>query len=165
MLRRSPTGQRRLLDAQAGAFQQADICRDGVARLQQDDVARHERAGGHFLQRPAPADADHGHGELLQRRHGPFGAVLLDEAEDRKEHHDGEDGRGLGALSEEGREDSGGDQDQHHGFGELLPQHGKRAFAAALRELVQPVGLQPLRRFGRGEAGLGGGPMPQHDLN
>ena len=80
---------------------------DDVAGLEQHDVARHELGGRHGMTLASIADhARLQRRELLQRPQRLLGAVLLEEAERRVQHHDGEDGDGVLDLADEARDDA-----------------------------------------------------------
>ena len=81
-------GERRLLDPQPGRLDQPKIGGHDVAGLEQHHVAGHQLDRGD-LDHPAIAvRPDRRHGEPAQRGDGPLGPVLLDEPEQREQHHD-----------------------------------------------------------------------------
>ena len=138
-------GECGLLDAQIDTLDHAHVGGDEVACLQGDYVAGDQVAGRDLLELAIAEGAHVGDGEFLERGDGLLGAVLLEEAEDGKEHNNGEDGPRLEELAKEEREGSGADQDQHHHVRELLPEDAQGALSTFLDELIGAVlGLSSL---------------------
>jgi len=131
---------------------------DRLARFQQDDVARNDLARRNLDRLAGAAHPDRRHGQPPQRRHGPLGAVLLEEPQNGEQHHDGENGGGFDELAQKRRNRPGGHQDQHHGCGELLGEHAPGPFAAALPEFIRAVGPQPFCGGSGLQTGFGAGP-------
>ena len=75
----------------AAVLEQARVGRDGVALLDQDDVAGHDLGRRHPVPRAVADDGGVRGRHLAQRRHRLLGARLLDVAHDGVEEHDGED--------------------------------------------------------------------------
>ena len=74
-------GQRRLIDAQIVALDEAHVGRDDVAEADQDDVARDEFARRHFPPAPVAQHAGPQRQALLERGNGGVGLELLPEAD------------------------------------------------------------------------------------
>jgi hypothetical protein len=153
-------GEGALRGLQGGGADEPGVGGNGVALLDDDDVARHHLGRGH---RPPLAVAHHvglGGRHLAKRRHRRFRAGFLDEAQDRVEQHDGENGQGLVrqrgvALDEpEGRGDRSGHEEQEDQhvleLGEEAPPHRRLRLRL---ELVAAVEGQPLPGLRGAQAG------------
>ncbi len=113
---------------------EAQVGRDHAARLEQHEVARHEIGRRHRHDRAVANHASLQCCELLQRPQRLLGAILLDEADDRIQHDDGEDGGGVLDLADESGDDRRGDQQDDHEIGELAEEHLAMGCAAPARE-------------------------------
>ena len=86
------TCQRSFLDLQIDRFQQAQICRDVVARFEEDDITWHE-----FPRRDSCSFSIAHHmrfrrSQFLQGCQGFFGAAFLDNSKDCIQDDNGQDG-------------------------------------------------------------------------
>jgi hypothetical protein len=106
------TGQAQAV-VEAANLGQAQIGGDTVARLQQDDVARHEFSGGHPLLVSVPSHGGLGAHHLGEGLDGAFGLGLLDEPDDRVAEDDAEDDGGIHPFAERGGDDGGGEENVH----------------------------------------------------
>ena len=88
-------GERRLLDLEVDGLDEPGVGGDPVARVSRIDVAGHQLARRDLVLLAVAQDGRGGGGHLPQRLHAPLGAVLLDEAQQRREQHDHGDGDGL----------------------------------------------------------------------
>jgi hypothetical protein len=92
--------QRGFLDLQVDRFQQAQVRRDQDPRLELDDIAGDELAGGKLAQFSIPDGPDLWHGHLLERGDGLPGAVLLNESQHGVQDDDGQDGDRIFGLAQ-----------------------------------------------------------------
>ncbi len=129
-------GQRRLLHAQIGRLDEPRVRGDGVARLQDDDIARHEPVRLHLLDAAVAAHLYARSCHLLERRHRLLGPVLLRESEDRVEHDDDQDRDGVLDLTQKAGDNSGNNEDDDHRLLELVQQDQPGALDAAVDQLV-----------------------------
>ncbi|MCY1505420.1 hypothetical protein D9M68_396360 [compost metagenome] len=145
-------GERRLVDAQFLAGQQAQVGRHPVAGCQQHQVAGHQVGGAQLL---APALADHrGAGgqhaaDGVQRRFGP---AFLDETDHRVDQHGAEQHAGVDPLAERGGDQRGGEHHVEQDVVELQQQAQQRAAAAGRRQAVLAVLLAAAQHLGLVEA-------------
>ena len=141
--------QRGLLDLQRRGHEQATVRRDLVARLEDDDVARHELLGGdvHTLAVTPGMSPDDEH--LLERGDALGRLALLVQAEDRVEHGQAEDHEAGGELLQgDDADDRGAEQDELHQV-------------AVLAQERLPAGLLPrLRRACSGRPAHGAARPP-----
>ena len=132
------TRQRGLLDLQRRGHEQATVRRNLVARLEDDDVARHELLGGdvHKLAVTPRMSPDDEH--LLERGDALGRLALLVQAKDRVEHGQAEDheaGREL--LQRNDADDRGAEQDELHQVAVLAQKRLPAGLLLRLRELVR----------------------------
>ncbi len=158
-------GQRRLVELQAARADQAQVGRHAVARLQQDDVARHDglgRNGG------AAAVAEHRGtwvDHAADRGQGVLGPALLDEADDGVDQDHRQDDRRVDDVTQKGGDQRRTQEDVDQQVVDLAGQPGEHG---APRRCRQPVGamaaqarlrfdrVQTLRARGQLGHGLGG---------
>jgi hypothetical protein len=136
-------GQRGLLDPQVDRLEQAQVGRDVVAGLQEDDVARHQLGGRDGDAVAVAQGLGVRRGQLLQGSQGLLGPLLLDDAEHRVEHDDRHDRGRLDVIAEQGRDQRGRDQQDDDEVVELVPQQGPEAGPGRLAQLVGTVVRQP----------------------
>ena len=140
---------------------QARVRGDGVALLDEQDVARHHLRGGNALPRAA---ADH---VRVRGRHAPqrgdrlLGARLLDVAHERVQQDHREDRDRLVrqrrvAFEQPQSSGDGGrhEQQDHQRFGELREKLLPRRDRLFRGELVPAVALEPRARLGFAQAAL-----------
>ncbi len=140
-------GERGLLDLQAHRFDQAQVRRHDVARLEEHEIAGHQFAGRDVRDLAVADDARVRRAEPAQRGHGAFGPVLLDEADHRVQDHDDHDRDGVLRLAHHPGNHRRHQQHDDHEVGELARQHQPRRAAFALGQLVGAVHLEPLPGF------------------
>ena len=150
--RRRLAGERRLIDEQVVAVEQARVRRDDVARAQDHHVAAHDVVDRDILLLAVPDHCGAQSQTGLQRGHGRLGAGLLDEAQKRAHHDDGQNDAGLDPIADGQADHAGGDEDQDQRAGELADQDGQRPAAALAAQRVGAVLAKSLGRFGRGQA-------------
>ena len=144
--RQALAGECRLRRLQRRRLDQPAVGRKGVAFLDEDDVARHERRRRYAVPLPAANHRGIGRGHRPKGRHGRFGARFLHEAHHRIQEHDGTDRERLvrqGGVAFHGpdrRGDGGGDQqqdDEHVLELRQEPQPGRHRFRRG--QLVRAV--------------------------
>ena len=135
---------RRIDDAQIG--------RDDVAAFQEHDVAWHEIGGGDDRGLSASSHGGLGGAHLAKGLHRARGFQLGDEAEQRIDDQDGENGAGLDPFTESERSDHGGGEQRHEETPELRQENQPRASLFDLTEDVGAVTGQPARCFVTGES-------------
>ena len=143
-----------LFDVQVDRFQQAEIGRDKVASLDQDDIAGHQLGRWHRL---AVAVAQHLRfrgGQLLQRRQRLFGAPLLHNAQHGVQHHNDQDRGCLLVIAQHCRNERGNHQHDHHKVVELRQQRLPEGRAGGLGQLVGAILLQTAFDFLGAQAGF-----------
>ena len=144
--------QRGLLDLQRGAFNESSVRRNGVARLEQYDVAGDQLLAADDDELPVAHDAACGGGHLLQRFDGFLRLVLLINAEHRVNQHDGENDDGVcnaltlddGEHGADGRRDQ---QDDNHGIHHLLEETLEKGILLRLGETVFAVFIETRLRL------------------
>ena len=94
-------GQGRLLDLQARHIKQPQVSRDDIAGLQHDQIARDQLAGWYRVQLALAQYLRGGAGQPPERRDGALRPVFLHKADDRVQHHDDDDGDGVGNIPEQ----------------------------------------------------------------
>jgi hypothetical protein len=145
--RHALAGQRRLLAGEREGLGHAGVGRHVVARLEFDQVARHEVAG---RDRPPRALADHagqGRGHRPQGRQRPLGPILLQEADHGVDEHDRHDRRGVGPVAHRPGDHGGRHQDPDHQLTELGEKRPPPGHRSRLGQGVGAVGRQPPRRL------------------
>ena len=145
-----------LLDLQRRGHEQATVRRDLVARLEDDDVARHELLGGdvHTLAVTPGMSPDDEH--LLERGDALGRLALLVQAEDRVEHRQAEDHEAGGELLQgNDADDRGAEQDELHQVPVLAQERLPAGLLPRLLELVRADLLAALLDLGRLEPGCG----------
>ena len=130
----------RFIHLQLRNLDQPQVGRNLVARLQQHDVARHQRRGGHHLHGSAAQHRGVRRRQLAQRRHGLVGAPGLNKADDGIEHHDHQDDQRVGDLPHQARDDGRTQQHQHHEVLELVGQQMPPGAVLPRRQLIGAVG-------------------------
>ncbi len=145
-------GEGRFLDLQGGRHDQPTVGRHAVARLEEDDVARHQLRGidlDRGAVAPHPGDVLQ---HLLQGRQARLGLRLLPQAEDRVEHRQAdEDDGGARFAGDHLVHDRGTDEDDLHQV-LVLAQEGRDGRLRLLgREDVRAVLLPPLLHLRVGE--------------
>ncbi len=148
-------GEGGFLDAQVDGFHQAQIGRDVIAGLEQDDIA------GHQLARRNPGAVAVAHDLRLRSRQAPqgrqgfLGAPLLDDPQDGIEDDDRQDRPALQIVPQRHRHDGRPDQKQHDEVVELRQKQAQETRARRFPQLVGPVLGQPAVDLGLRQAGLG----------
>lgn len=139
-------GQRRLVGAAVGRGEDAGVGGDGVARFEDDHVARHDLGRGDRPNRPPTTDRRVRRRHLPERRERLFGAVVLHEAEQAVSEEDEQDERRVGVArvaagqEADGQREAGGDEKQEDERpGELRDEERKRRDALLVREFVRPL--------------------------
>ena len=140
------TRQRRLLDLQRRGHEQTTVRRDLVARLEDDDVARHEllRRDVHKLAVTPRMSPDDEH--LLERGDTLGRLALLVQAQHRIQHGQAEDHEAGGELLQgNDADDRGPKQDELHQVAVLAQERLPPRLLLRLRELVRayPLTAQP----------------------
>ena len=144
--------QRRFVDLEVDAFDQAQIGGDEVARFEQHHIAGHELASGEFL---PVAVADHigfGRGHLFQRGQGGLGAAFLHHAQHRIQHHNRHDDDGLHPVAQQRGDDAGGDQQHDDKTVELGHDQFPKRRGGFLAEFVGAEPIQSGLGFDRRQA-------------
>jgi len=119
-------GEGRLLDPQRRSLEEAQVSGNHRAGIQMHDVARHQVRRGHLTELFVAHDPHQRDGHPAQRRDRSFRPVLLQEAQQREQHHDATDRACLQELPQQQRQQCSSQQDHHHDGGQLLPQDPPR---------------------------------------
>ena len=149
-------GQGGLLDAKVERPEEPGVGGDVVAALQDDPVAGHEVAGRDRLQPSFPEDLGQGGRESLEGRDRTFGPLLLDEADDAVQQHDGQDRQRVDHIAHQAGDQGGRDEDADDRLEELAEESPPPRRWLRLGELVRSVFLPTGFRFGLVEAALVG---------
>ena len=121
-------GQCGLFDLHRGALEDAAVGRDGVARLEHEDVAGHELGARQMHELAVAQHLGLRRAHLLQGLEGLLALGFLDHAQhrvdDNDEHDDGDIGKVRLALdhARECADDGGNDQHDDHRVGHLLKE-------------------------------------------
>ena len=145
-------GERCFFDLEVEALEQADVRRHVVPGLEQDDVTDDDFAAADG---DLPAVADHlraGRGHFLQGRERLLGLRLLDDADDRIQHHDHHDGDGVDPFAKQQRNHRSDHQDDDEIVVELVPEQREEPGARPLGKLVCTLRGEPPSRFRLREA-------------
>ncbi len=143
------TRQRRFRHSAIHALNQPHIRRRQIPLSQQNNIARHQLTRGNF---PHTALAPHTHhraGQLLQRRHRFFCAILLNEAQHAEHKNDDQNRQRLRQVAQPKREPRRRAQNQNHRLNKLPQQHFPRRAGNPLLHLIQailPLTRRHLRR-------------------
>lgn len=144
--------EQRLVHQQRGRRDEAQVCRDARARLEQDEVAGHELAA---VDVPLPAVTHRPRvrgDQVHQRAHRRLGPALLHETDHGVQDEDGRDHDGVGVLAKQDREHRREQQDVDERAAELVEEDRQDAGRPNLLELVRAVTLQPTGDVGRRQA-------------
>ncbi len=137
--------QGRFVDFQVGHPEQPHIRRNGVPRLQQNHVPRHQRVGIDLLNSAAPPHFRAGRRHGLKGLDGFFGFALLHDAQDGVQHNDQKDHGHVHHLADDPGKDGRHDQDDNHRVGHLLEEPARQALLLGVRK---PVGTEALPSAG-----------------
>ena len=99
------------------------VRRHHPTRLQDDQIAGNQFGSGNGARDPVPQDRRRGRGHLFEGLHRLFGTVLLDETDDRIDHHDDENGDRIDQIADEPGQDGGSDENQDQDVLELGEEH------------------------------------------
>ena len=129
----------RLVHRQAPRLEQARVGRDGVARREHQQIARHQLRGRHGLQNTGTnreCERLHRAGERLD---GLLGLRLGDIAERRIDHDHGQDDERVGQTAGEHRHHGRGTEQRHRQRAELAEKHAKLGAQRRLGQQIGPV--------------------------
>ena len=133
------TGEHRLLRAQPLGVQQPHVRAHPVALRHGQDVAGHDELGRDLDPGVvAPDERGLGH-QVREGGDRPPGAVLLEEADDRVEDHDGQHDRGVLQLPERGRGRRRQQERVHQRAADLGQEQPDGRRPRRLRQPVRPV--------------------------
>jgi len=135
--------ERGLQGAELRGLQEPRIRGNEIAAVEHEQIAADDLGRGHDGDPPGAHDAGAGRRQPGKGRDGPLGTVLLEEPDQRVQHHDREDRRAVDRLAEGRRDDRGADQDPDDEAAELSRQNGERGRRRALAELVDAVVREP----------------------
>ena len=96
------------------------------------------------MQLPLAQHLGRGARQPLERGHGLFGAVFLDEADHGVQRHDDDDGYRIAEFADHARDDAGQDQHHDHEVGELAQEHPHRPACTLLANDVRTMEFQTL---------------------
>ena len=138
-------GERGFRRTEVGGVEEPCVGCNGMPGRELDDVARNNvpDVDDHAT---AAADDDRARdAELQERFHRPPRAQLGDEADDRVEKQDGDDGRRVDVVAHGKRDDRGGGEQQNDDAGQLIAENmpggsGLRAFEAIGANLDETPG-------------------------
>ena len=136
-------GQRRLLDGEVGRDADTAIGRNPVTDCQPDEIAWDELACRNVELAPATHGGGSRRRQLAERLESPLGPVLLQKAQQRREHDDHRDDDRLRLVAEDRRQAGADEQDEDQDVLELLDQQSPRT-----RLLAQPRARWGRRRTG-----------------
>ena len=155
--RHALAGKGSLLDLEAGALQQAAVCRDAVAGFQHHHITGHQLVAVHGLLLAVPQHLAGGGGHGLQRFDGRFGLALLQNTQHGVQQHHDQDNEHLGKAfpcQVVGHSRDGGShhQDHQHGVLQLCQEPLHHGGLFGILELIGAVFFQPGRCFCGAEA-------------
>ena len=148
-------GQGRLLDLQARHIKQSQVSRNDIAGLQHDQIARHQLAGRYRVQLALAQYLRGGTRQSPERCDGALRPVFLHKADDRVQHHDDDDGDGIGDIPEQARNQAGHHQHDDHEVGELTEEHPQRAARPLLGNGIRAKDRPALQHIRLSQALLG----------
>jgi hypothetical protein len=146
------TGQRRFVQRQPVALEQAKVGGHAHSAFQLDHVARDHLFGRHLARQPAAADPRELRDHRAQRAGAGLGPPFLKAPDERVEHEDPEDEQGVAHVADQQRQDRGHEQQIDQRAGELAQEHAQRRGAPGLGDPVRSNALEPLLRFGLRQA-------------
>ena len=144
------------MDLEIRGVHQAQVSGDHVAVPEEDNVARDQLTGGENALLPLPEDPGGGRPHVSQGFQGGLGFFLLDDADDRVDHHDGSDDNGLGPLLQQGGEQGRADENEDHRVQQLFLQHAENGLGGLCPQRIGSVGLQTFGCLGIPQAVLRG---------
>src|SRR5690606_23187711 len=144
--------ERGLVDAQFGGGEQPAVRGDGLAGLEDDDVARHELARVDLGGAAVAHDGRARDLELEQRLHRLARAQLGEEAERGVDEQHGADGRRVERVAGDQRDGGCREQEEDDDALELREQDAPRGDRLGRAERVGPVVLEAAARLIAGEA-------------
>ena len=129
-------GQRRFVYLELGDFDQPQVGRHLVARLQQHDVTRYQGLCLHLQHLAAAHHRRLRRCQPLQRCQRLVGTPGLNKTDGCIEQHDDQNYQGVHQLANHARNDGCGDQHQDHEVAELIDQQRPEAAAVACGQFV-----------------------------
>jgi hypothetical protein len=137
-------------------LEQPCIGRHFVACMQQNHITRDELARRNLDFLAIAYDGHRGRGHLAERFDRAFRPVLLNEAQHHSEEHDHGDGDGLDALSENGGDRRGDQQNDDQDVLELLEKDGPRGDTTRRLQLVRSISSDSTLHLGLRQSVRGG---------
>ena len=151
-------GECGLFDLHRGALEHTAVGRDGVARLEHDNVAGHELSARQVHELAVAQHLGLRRAHLLQGLEGLLALGFLDHAQHRvddNDEHDDEDIGKVGLALDHAREctdDGGNDQHDDHGVGHLLKEALPQRCLLCFLELVRACLGEARRRLAGAQA-------------
>ena len=151
-------GECGLFDLHRGALEHTAVGRDGVARLEHDNVAGHELSARQVHELAVAQHLGLRRAHLLQGLEGLLALGFLDHAQhrvDNNDEHDDEDIGKVGLALDHAREctdDGGNDQHDDHGVGHLLKEALPQRCLLCFLELVRACLGEARRRLAGAQA-------------
>ena len=146
-------GQGRFVGLQILATQKNGIGRHPVAFGKNDEVAPHDVAAGDPPALAVANDERAGAREVAQRFQHALGPRLLHHGDHDRHGREGDQDDRLLQVAERQVNDAADQKQRQHRLAQHLDRYSKRRAPIRLRKLVVPLGLQPRRCIGFGEAG------------
>lgn len=116
-----------------------DVSRDSVAHLDLNDVAGDNFSRGDDSDVSVANNTSCGGRKGTERVHGPFGRVLLEEANDNIEEDDGANHATLNPRLDAQTDSHGKDKNKGHGIGNLGNGNADGGDASRLAQIIGPV--------------------------
>ena len=145
--------QRRLIYFQRVGFDKAHVGRNDVAGFEHRHVAGHQVGRRDFHRLAVAQHLSLRGSHFLQGFHGFVGPVLLHEADEGIQHHDGQNDVGGLPLTHGPRHCGRHQQHQYHHVGQLVQQQLPHGFLLGVGQYVRAVFGQPLPGSSRVEPG------------
>ncbi len=136
-------GQCGLVGLQVDGLDQPRVGGHPVTGAQHDDIARDDFACRDLAFHAITQHAGHRRGHLAQCLDRPFGAILLNQAEQHGEDDDDGDRHRFEEVSQRRRQHDGDQQDDDQNVGELCREDRPRRHARGGAQFVRPVACCP----------------------
>ena len=144
-------GERGLVDLQPLHIEQPRVGGHAVAVAHSEDVAAHDIGSGEDQRHPVAPNLGAHRRHARQSQQRALGAGLLAEAQQRVEHHDGQDHRRLGRLPDRDGDGARAEQQAHEGVSELAHRDPYIAGTPRRVDEVRPVARQAPSGLGCGQ--------------
>jgi hypothetical protein len=129
----------------------ASVGRNRVARVEQDEVSRHEFFGGHQGLVPVASHARRNAGEFAKRLQRALGLTLLNRAHDGVQDYDDQDDECVAEFTHERRAEGGNEQKVDQGALELMQRDLEQRLRLPFWNRIFPEPSDPLLDLGGGQ--------------